>query len=220
MPMGLRNAPSIHQRRVTHALRGLLGRICHIYLDDIIIWSTDMETQITYSRQVLEALRRAKLYINPKKTKLFCKEIDFLGHHISERGIEADNTKVDKILSWPVPKSATQMRSFLGLVRYISAFLPDLAKHTFTLSALTTKTSEKNFPTWNDEHQHAFNAIKKIVVGRDCLTTIDFSKMPENKIYVTADASDTCSGAIFPLVPLGKQRDQWLSSQQHSRAPN
>ena len=57
MPMGLRNAPSIHQRQVMHTLRGLLGQICHIYLDDIIIWSTDMQTQITYSCQVLEALR-------------------------------------------------------------------------------------------------------------------------------------------------------------------
>ena len=76
MPMGLHNAPSIHQRRVTHALRGLLGRICHIYLDDIIIWSTDMQTQITYSCEVLEAFRRTKLYINPKKTKLLCQEVD------------------------------------------------------------------------------------------------------------------------------------------------
>lgn len=32
MPMGLRNAPSIHQRRVAHALRGLLGKFCHIYV--------------------------------------------------------------------------------------------------------------------------------------------------------------------------------------------
>jgi hypothetical protein len=197
MPMGLRNAPSIHQRRVTHALRGLLGRICHIYLDDIIIWSTDSKTHIDYTRQVFEALRKAKLYINPKKTNLLCHEVDFLGHHISARGIEADTRKTEKILSWPIPKSATQTRSFLGLVRYVSSFLPHLAEHTSVLSALTTKASEKCFPAWTKEHQCAFDSIKQIVVSRDCLTTIDFSKMPENKIYVTADASDTCSGALL-----------------------
>ena len=146
MPMGLRNAPSIHQQRVMHALRGLLGCICHIYLDNIIIWSTDMKTQITYSREVLEALRRAKLYINPKKTKLLCQEVDFLGHHISECGIEADRSKVDKIISWPIPKTATQVHSFLGLMRYLSVFLPDLAVHTSTLSDLTTKVADKSFP--------------------------------------------------------------------------
>ena len=197
MPMGLRNAPSIHQRRVTHALRGLLGRICHIYLDDIIIWSTDLKTHITYSRQVFEALRRAKLYINPRKTKLFCKEVNFLGHHISENGIEADGTKVDKVVSWPIPKSATQARSFIGLVRYMAAFLPNLAEHTAVLTTLTTKGAEKCFPTWTEKHQKAFDSIKRIIVGRGRLTTIDFSQMPENKIYVTTDASDTCSGALL-----------------------
>jgi hypothetical protein len=96
----------------------------------------------------LEALQQAKLYINPKKTRLFCKEVDFLGHHILERDIKVDNTKVDKILSWPVPKSATQTCSFLGLIRYIAAFLPKLAEHTAILTTLITKASEKQFPKW------------------------------------------------------------------------
>ena len=151
-----------------------------------------MKTQITYSREVLMALRRAKLYINPKKTKLLCTEVDFLGHHISERGIEADSTKVDKITSWPIPKTSTETCSFLGLVRYLSAFLPNLAEHTAILTPLTTKAADKCFPSWTNEHQSAFENIKKIVVGHDCLTTIDFNLMPENKIYVTTDASDTC----------------------------
>lgn len=167
------------------------------YLDNIIIWSSDLHTHITYARQVFEALRKARLYINPKKTNLFCTEVDFLGHHISDRGLEADTKKVDKILSWPIPRSATQVRSFLGLVRYVSSFLPNLAEHTGILTALTTKAAEKHFPQWTELHQQAFDAIKKIVVGRDCLTTIDFAKMPENKIYVTTDASDTCSGALL-----------------------
>lgn len=76
--------------------------------NNIIIWSSNLQTQITYSHQVFKALCCAKLYINPKKTNLFCKEIDFLGHHISEQGIEADTSKVEKVLSWPVPKTATQ----------------------------------------------------------------------------------------------------------------
>jgi hypothetical protein len=43
MPMGLHNSPPIHQRRMTAALHELLGKICHIYLDDIIIWSNSVE---------------------------------------------------------------------------------------------------------------------------------------------------------------------------------
>ncbi|CAA7258848.1 unnamed protein product [Cyclocybe aegerita] len=53
MPMGLRNAPAIHQRRVTHALRECIGRICHIYLDDIVIWSQTLEEHVRNVREVL-----------------------------------------------------------------------------------------------------------------------------------------------------------------------
>ena len=38
MPMGIKNAPAIHQRHVTATLRPFIGRICHVYLDDIVIW--------------------------------------------------------------------------------------------------------------------------------------------------------------------------------------
>ena len=82
----------------------------------------------------MEALRKAKLYANEKKTKLFCYEIKFLGHKISHVGIEADNDKVSKILEWPVPKSVSDVRAFLGLVCYLNAFLPRLAMQSEILS--------------------------------------------------------------------------------------
>jgi len=109
--------------------------------------------------------------------------------------------KVDRIMNWPVPKSATEVRGFLGLVRYIAAFLLALADHTGVLTELMTKDSEKNFPLWAPKYQVAFNAIKQIVMSHDCLTTIDFSKMPNYKIFVTTDASDKCSGAVLSFGP-------------------
>lgn len=42
MPMGLKNAPAIHQHCVTTALQEWIGKICHIYLDDIVIWSNTL----------------------------------------------------------------------------------------------------------------------------------------------------------------------------------
>ena len=91
MPMGLRNSPATHQRRVTLALKEHIGKICHVYLDDIIIWSNSLEEHQENCAKVLRALRSAHLYCSPKKTTLFCTEIDFLGHHISARGLEADD---------------------------------------------------------------------------------------------------------------------------------
>jgi len=110
MPMGFRNAPAIHQRRVSGALQKYIGKICHIYLDDIIIWSQTIEEHIANVRTIMSALRDAKLYVNRKKTELFCYTVDFLGHTISQKGIEADGKKVERILNWPRPKSATDVR--------------------------------------------------------------------------------------------------------------
>jgi hypothetical protein len=201
MPMGLRNSPAIHQRRVTNVLRPFIGKICHIYLDDIIIWSDSMEEHMENVRTIMRALRDAKLHVNRKKTKLFCDEVDFLGHHISRRGVEADGSKVERILDWPTPKSAKEVRQFLGLVRYLNAFLPKLAIQSEVLNRLTWKECDKKFPEWTQKYQDAFDAIKAIVVSRECLTIIDHSKMPENKIFVTTDASEKATGAILSFGP-------------------
>ena len=201
MPMGIKNAPAIHQRRVTAALREHIGKICHVYLDDIVIWSSNLEEHARNVRTILEALEKAKLYCNPKKTKLFCTEIHFLGHRISCRGIEPDEGKADRIKHWPTPNSASDVRSFLGLVRYLSAFLPKLAKFTVVLDELTKKECDKDFPGWSDRHQLAFDSIKRLVTSTDCLTTIDPNLMPNHKIFVTTDASDSGSGAILSFGP-------------------
>ena len=149
----------------------------------------------------LQALEDAKLYCNPKKTKLFCTEILFLGHRISAKGIEPDEGKADRIKSWPVPSSSSDVRSFLGLVRYLAIFLPKLAKFTVILDELTRKECDKHFPGWKDRHQHAFDSIKKLVTSTACLTTIDPRLMPDHKIFVTTDASDTGSGAVLSFGP-------------------
>jgi hypothetical protein len=57
-------------------------------------------------------------------------EIHFFSHRISTWGIEPDKGKADCIKNWPIPKSASDVWSFLGLVCYLAAFLPKLAKYT------------------------------------------------------------------------------------------
>ena len=64
-------------------------------------------------------------------------------------------------------------------------------------ASIHLKNAEKKFPVWTDHYQLAFDAIKSIVVSRECLTTIDLSKLPKYKIFVTTDASDKRSGAVL-----------------------
>ncbi|GBE82211.1 hypothetical protein SCP_0405940 [Sparassis crispa] len=201
MPMGLRNSPPIHQRCMTAALREYLGRFCHIYLDDIVIWSDSVEQHAEHVRLILAALRKARLYCNPKKCEFFVLTLDFLGHCISAKSVEAQTSKVDRILQWPVPRSASDVQSFLGLVRYIAAFLPKLADFTTVLTPLTTKESRRHFPEWMPTHQSAFDAIKALVISRECLTVIDHLNPGDNKIFLTCDSSDWHTGATLSFGP-------------------
>ena len=95
MPMELKNSPVIHQCHVTSVLCPWIGKICHIYLDNIIIWSNSLTEHCQNVCTILKALREAQLYCNPKKTHLFLMEVNFLGHHISTQGIKADSKKTD-----------------------------------------------------------------------------------------------------------------------------
>ena len=105
MPMGLRNAPATHQRRMVTALRQHIGRICHVYMDDIIIWSQTLQEHERSISQVMDALRRANLFCSAKKTQFFMTEVNFLGHIINVDGISVDPSKVSVIRDWPRPKS-------------------------------------------------------------------------------------------------------------------
>ena len=79
MPMGLKNAPSIHQQRVASALRPHIGKICHIYLDDIVIWSDNLKDHEINVRKVLQSLKDASLYYNPKKPTYSPQRLNFSG---------------------------------------------------------------------------------------------------------------------------------------------
>lgn len=201
MPMGCRNAPATHQRRMFQALRPYIGTICHVYLDDIIIWSNTLADHVKNLITILTALQDHRLYCSPKKSDLFLTELDFLGHHISTRGLQASDDKIAKIRDWPTPACAGDVRSFLGIVRFIATYLPGLAQHTAVLTPLTTNEAQKSWPGFLPIHNTAFQAIKSLVLSRACLTTIDHSSLHQNTIFVTTDASDLGTGAVLSFGP-------------------
>lgn len=178
-----------------------------MYVDDIVIWSSNIDKHVENVRKVMKILEEAWLYCNKKQTKLFAFEIDFLGHTISTNGITADNQKVNKILEWPQLHSANEVHAFFGLEHYLLVFLPKLTVQTDVPTPLTSKEADKHFTRWDACHAVAFQEIKYIVFGCDCLTIIDYNVLDDNKIFVTTDASKQCSGAILSFCPT------WESAQ-------
>ena len=158
-------------------------------MDNIIIWSQNIQEHKCNIKTVMGALREAELLCSPKKTSLFLEEVDFLGHWISMCGIKVDPGKFEKILNWRSPPSAKEVCSFLGLMRYISTFLPKLTECTSVLTLLTSKSCDVLFPPWTLQHEAAFLAIRNLILGADCLTTIDHDNTGKKKIWVTCDMS-------------------------------
>ena len=163
--------------------RAFLPRIQ--YMDDIAVWSQTLDKHTQNLTTLLQSLLDNELYLNPKKTKLFCSKIRFLGHRISAKGVEADESKTERVTNWPTPTCMKHVRAFLGLICYPSAFLPKLAQHTAVLDELTTKECNKTFPPWEKRHQTAFDTIVKappmvgptwtrvrVVLGSDCLPAL------------------------------------------------
>uniref|UniRef100_A0A0W0FPY8 Putative reverse transcriptase-RNase H-integrase n=1 Tax=Moniliophthora roreri TaxID=221103 RepID=A0A0W0FPY8_MONRR len=196
MPQSLKNSPSVHQRRVNNALREYIGVFCHIYLDDIIIWSDSFEEHERHLCLILEALRGHRLYCNKKKSDFFIFELHFLEHVISTRGIEPDESKVARIKSWPTPQSPGDIWAFLGLTCYLASFLRNLAEHTRILSPLTS-LQDHEWPGWSQIYSDAFTSIKNLVTSAECLTVIDHDNPGDNKIWLTTDASDWRTGAVL-----------------------
>jgi len=180
-------------------MTGLHLDICLAYLDDIIVFSRSTEEHLDRLEVVFQRLEKAGLKIKPAKCSFFCCSVSFLGHVVSERGIETSPEKTQAVVDWPVPTSVTEVRSFIGLVSYYCRFLKDFSKIAAPLNALMRK--DKKFE-WDDEAQESFESLKR------ALTSPPVLAMPQDDGLFTldTDASEESIGAILSQEQNGTER--------------
>ena len=141
LSFGLCNAPSQFAHTMELVLAGLTYDICLIYLDDILIFSRTFEEHCQWLSQVFDRLERQTLRLKASKCHLFHEKVTFLGHVVSERGIEYDPLKTDVVANWPRPSNVADVRSFCGLASYYQNFVEGFAKIAHPLHDLTKKNA-------------------------------------------------------------------------------
>ena len=118
MPFGLCNAPATFERLMERVLAGLPLSVCLVYLDDILVPARSFDDHIQNLRTVFNRLQEANLKLSPKKCTLFRRQLRFLGHVISEKGVATDPEKLEAVTTWPIPTNVSEVRRFLGLCSY------------------------------------------------------------------------------------------------------
>lgn len=127
MPFGLTNAPATFQRLMERCMGELNLRDCLIYLDDVIIFSATFDQHLERLEAVFSRLAENNLKLKPSKCEFFKSKVTYLGHVVSEEGIQADPDKIEAIASWPIPKTTKDVRKFLGFTGYYRRFIKNYA---------------------------------------------------------------------------------------------
>ena len=190
MPFGLKNAPAVFQHFINDVFEDIIGKFVFCYIDDIIIFSPDLDTHYKHLIDVLTRLRNAGLFAKLEKCEFCVPFLDFLGHRISAEGIFMDPKKVSSILEWPAPTNVKELQSFLGLANYYRRFITGFAKLSHPLNILLRKNSKF---IWSLDAQKAFNDIKSKFSSAPILAYPD----RDRPFIVETDSSNYAIGAIL-----------------------
>ena len=211
VPFGHCNAPATFSRLMDRVLSGLHWEMCLFYLDDIIVFSSTWEEHLARLRQVFERVRHADLKLGAEKCAFAAKEVSYLGHRVTEEGLLPDSELLAAIREIPPPKTATKVRSFLGLAGCYRRYVKNFAAIAGPLHALTRKDAVFH---WSADCQTAFNRLKTL------LTTSPISAFPEfsQDFWLYTDESTAGLGAILAQVRDGEVRIICCASRSLNQA--
>lgn len=190
MPFGLTNAPATFQRLMNTVLHDLRWKCVVVYLDDVNIYSPTWEQHLLDLRATFVRFRMANLRLNIEKCHFVRPHVVFLGFLVSDKGIETDPEKIDKMINLRPPTNTKGVRSVLGLFSFYRGFVPNFS----ALAQPMTRLLRKGRPfIWANAQQQAFDALKKALVSTPVLVAPDMNK----PFQLYTDASYEGLGALL-----------------------
>ena len=216
LSFGLRNAPAAFQKAIQGILKEFSWKKVIVYIDDILIMGETFQEHLELVGRVLETLGRFGIKIRPSKCQWFAKTVDFLGHTISPNGIKKQAVYVQKVKDFPVPKTISQVREFLGLVNFQRKFLPHASVIQRPLSQVTGGKKD-GAVIWTEEMNEAFHTLKELMV-RDVELAFPSYVSEARPMELFVDASAKGAGACLRQWQDGDDRVIGYASMAFSPA--
>ena len=135
-------------------------------------------------------LETAGYRLSEKKSELFKKEAEWIGHKIDQNGIKPLQDKLESITKLKEPKNEKELKSFLGAIQYLSKYIENLSANTDKLRQLLKKSNKWE---WKKEHSESFENLKEKITQIPCLAHYN-ADLPN---VVTTDASLNGLGATL-----------------------
>lgn len=220
MPFGLCGAPFTFQHMMNIVLRSENWEQCLIYLDDVLIFGKTFEEHLSRLRNILLKIRKAGLKLSPDKCEFFQSQLCFLGHSITQKGIETDPKKIEAVSTWPKPVTIEDLRSFLGFTNYYRKFIESYASLVRPLEEMMKHSckgninlQKKTLLIWTSESTNSFNYLKTALTSAPVLSF----PSQEGKFILDCDASHYCLGAVLSQEQEGEERVIAYASKKMSK---
>lgn len=186
---GVNTAPEIFQRLMERLLRDCKGVI--VFIDDILVHARTLEELNLRVGIVMNILRSNNLTLNEEKCQYNLTEVEFIGYRIDAQGLRPTSEKIQAVKNFRKPHTIAELRSFLGLLTFLSPFIRNFASKTEPLRELVRKYSEWS---WGQRQDEAFMQIKKSII--DNVQTHGFFQTKARTVMFT-DASMVGLGAVL-----------------------
>lgn len=188
MPYGISSASEIFQRCFMEMYGDVEG--VSVYIDDVIIWGRNKMEHDKRLEEVLKIARDRNLKFNLNKCKISRNEVPFLGHIFSDQGIRLDENRIKAIKDMERPRNKQELETFLGIITYVSRFIPNVADKTVVLRNLTKRDAIWD---WDANAEAAFKLLKETLIKRPVLRYYD----PNKQVVLSVDASQHGLGCVL-----------------------
>ncbi len=192
MGFGHEAAPAHFQRFMSHVLAPFLHKFVVVFIDDVAVYSRNLEEHEQHLRAVFARLREFDLKLRRSKCHFFQSQIEFLGHRVGAGVVTPLQDKLAAVREWPRPVTKKQLRGFLGLAGYYSDFIEGFSDLAEPLTALSRDEADVE-RDWDERCDGAFDRLKLALTAAPVLRLAD----PTKPYQLFVDASLVAVGAAL-----------------------